>query len=155
MLSTPIPINKRNRKELCQVRNIFISLHLQSVNKISASSHYISITQYCIFEPELQAGGIWTIQWDRPSKTKETQSCPRIILKVNIVKSLIKYPVKLNTKYSLALRMLCIDLLDPLGLKSTPLVIWRLNVIINSALKSTKATLHSHHSAIYSFLHGH
>lgn len=71
------------------------------------------------------------------------------------MKSLIKYPVILNTKYSLALRMLCIDLLDPLGLKSTPLVILRLNVIINSALKSTKATLHSHHSAIYSSLHGH
>lgn len=51
------------------------------------------------------------------------------------MKSLIKYPVKLNTKYSLALRMLCIDLLDPLGLKSTSLVILRLDVIINSALK--------------------
>lgn len=51
------------------------------------------------------------------------------------MKSLIKYPVKLNTKYSLSLRMLCMDLLDPLGLKSTSLVILRPNVIINSALK--------------------
>lgn len=110
--------------------------------------------QYCIFEPELQleVSGLYN---ETVLKTKETQSCPRIILKVNLVKSLIKYPVKLNTKYSLALRMLCIDLLDPLGLKSTPLVILRLNVIINSALRSTKATLHSHHSAIYSSLPGH
>lgn len=42
--------------------NIFISLHLQSVNKISASSNYINIMQYCIFEPELQARGVWTTQ---------------------------------------------------------------------------------------------
>lgn len=61
------------------------------------------------------------------------------------VKFLIMYPVKLNTKYSLALRMLCIDLLNPLGLKATSstvsLVILRLK--ISSALKRVLKQLYT------------